>query len=252
MSSEPPSEPPAKRARVEPDLKILVDDGEVEVHSLILELASPVFAKMLSSAMKEGTGTSIQLPGKRKSELEKFYKALQLYTMEPLTQESAMFLTQWADEYQIDALKEKCEDFLVAKVPVDGVGLQHAVKYGLQRRTRQCLDIMKEKLEDHVHHLQVLTTRECQEHLTQLWPLILQKAGVKFFPLPPPAHLESMWPFLAQAVVSWPKACRLQTLEADLATWPNKLRNFLPMTNSVHERAKGWVLEKLRTHGING
>ena len=57
---------------------------ELEVHSVILELASPVFASMLSSAMKEGTGDSIHLPGKCKSELESFYKALQLCTMEEM------------------------------------------------------------------------------------------------------------------------------------------------------------------------
>ena len=51
---------------------------------MILELASPVFASMLSSAMKEGTGEAISLPGKCKSELESFYKGLQLCNMEEM------------------------------------------------------------------------------------------------------------------------------------------------------------------------
>ena len=86
MSSS--DEPAAKRARAGPDLKIVVDDGELEVRSQILEFASPVFANMLNSAMKEGSGTSIKLPGKNKSELEAFYNSLHICSMKPLTRVS--------------------------------------------------------------------------------------------------------------------------------------------------------------------
>ena len=44
--------PVAKRAKSDPDLKVVTDDGEMMVHSLILTLASPVFEKMLSSSMQ--------------------------------------------------------------------------------------------------------------------------------------------------------------------------------------------------------
>ena len=79
--------------------------------------------------MKESMSTSIQLPGKCKAELETFYKSLQLCSMEPLTLKSATFLVQWSDEYQVDALKAKCEQFLMSNAPKDGPGLQFAVKY---------------------------------------------------------------------------------------------------------------------------
>ena len=199
MASE---EQPAKRPRAVPDLTIAVDDGELEVHSIILELASPVFAGMLNSDMKEGHGARIQLPGKCKSELEAFYKSLQLYTMEPLTLESVAFLTKWADEYQIDALKGKCEAFLISNAPVGGPGLLFAVKYGLHDRTKQCLNAMKSNVEEHIEDLRVLTAKDCQQYLQEFWPLILSKAGltVGTVDLPPPEHVASMWPFLVQAV----------------------------------------------------
>ena len=46
-------EPATKRLRTGRVLTVVVDDGELEVHSAILERASPVFAGMLNSTMKE-------------------------------------------------------------------------------------------------------------------------------------------------------------------------------------------------------
>ena len=136
-------------------------------------------------------------------------------------------------------------------MPVDAAGFQHAVKYGLQKRTKQCLDQMKEKLEDHVNDLQILVGRECQEHLAQLWPLILRKAGVQAdLPMPPPDHLESMWPFLARAVTTTPKANRFESLQFAMRTWPQQLYYFLPSSGNCKERAKSFLADKLLSQGI--
>ena len=134
-----------KRPKIQTDVKIVVGDGEVSVHSVILILASPVFEKMLSSCMHEGSATEITLPGKKRSEFVTFYKALQLYSMEPLTEDSAVFLSCWADEYQIEALKTKCEEYLVSSVPVDSSSLKHAMTYGMHKRVTQCVDTMKKR-----------------------------------------------------------------------------------------------------------
>ena len=199
MASE---EQPAKRRRYEPDLTIAVDDGELEVHSLILVMTSPVFAGMLNSPMKEGHGERIQLPGKCKSELEVFYRCLEPCTTQPLGLDSVAFLICWADEYQVQALKDKCEAFLMSNASVDGPGLQFAVKYGLHDRTKQCLTAMKSNVQEHIEDLRVLTAKDCQQYLQEFWPLILSKAGltVGTVDLPPPEHVASMWPFLVQAV----------------------------------------------------
>ena len=243
-------ESPAKRPRSAPDLKIVVDDGELEVHSVILEYASPVFAKMLSSAMKEGSGTSIQLPGKKFTELDTFYKELQLCTMKPLTKETAIFLTHWAEEYQVDSLKDKCEAYLLASVPVTGQALHHAVKYGVHKRTKQCLDVMKGDLAKHVNDLEVLTEKGCEEHLKQMWPLILREGGLQPSPLPPAEHVKSMWPFVAHALRTAPRLRQLVRLKGECASWQIDLMVVLPCSHSADEKAKTWLTEKLRAHGL--
>ena len=205
------AEPAAKRARAAPDLKVKVDDGELEVHSLILELASPVFEKMLNSDMQEGKGNSIQLPGKCKAELESFYKSLQLCTMEALTVQSVAFLVKWADEYQVDALKARCESFLLDQ-DVDAAALRFAVTFGLNKRARQCLRAMRENLEQHIGDLEILTETGCEEYLKELWPLIPAAAGVSSMSLPPAEHVKSMWPFLAQSVRTKRKAEKFDAL----------------------------------------
>ncbi|CAE7041889.1 bath-38 [Symbiodinium sp. CCMP2592] len=250
MASE---EQPGKRSRAGPDLTIAVDDGELEVHSIILQLASPVFQGMLNSDMKEGRGARIQLPGKCKSQLEAFYKSLQLCTMEPLTLENVAFLTQWADEYQIEALKGKCEAFLISNAPIDGPGLQFAVKYGLHDRTKQCLNAMKSNVEEHIVDLRVLTTKDCQEYLQEFWPLILSKAGfiAGGMDLPPPEHVASMWPFLVRAVRWQPKVVHLGRILRELPSLPEALYTAMPSGARVDCRARDLAADRLRNVGID-
>ena len=242
---------PAKRARAGPDLKILVDDGELDVHSVILELASPVFASMLNSAMKEGSGHQIKLPGKQKSELEMFYKSLQLCTMEALTAPLALCLARWADEYQVEALKQKC-DFFLQQQPVTGHSLQHAVTYSLPGRTSQCVNAIKSNVEKYVDSLKILTSRECQDHLKALWPAICTAAGLPDnTALPPYDHLENMWPFLAQAVHLKVIDNRYQQMEREVKTWPDRLIGIVPASNQAHQRARNFIVERLKAIGIN-
>mmetsp|Transcript_54840 Transcript_54840/g.113294 ORF Transcript_54840/g.113294 Transcript_54840/m.113294 type:complete len:143 (-) Transcript_54840:13-441(-) len=119
--------------------------------------------------------------------------------MEPLTLESAECLVQWAEEYQVDALKSKCEDFLISSAPVDGKGFQFAVKYGLRQCTEQCLKAMMSNLPLYIHDLHVLTSKECQEYLAEFWPLITREAGLTL-DMPPVERVASMWLFLVEAV----------------------------------------------------
>ena len=242
------ADPPTKRARSGPDLKIILDDGELEVHALILELASPVFASMLNSAMKEGSENLVRLPGKTRTEFQTFYKSLQLHSMEAMTPSTALSLTKWADEYQVEALKAKCEDFLTTQ-PVDGIALQHAVKYRLEKRTRQCLNQMKLNIEHHVDDLKAATGS--QEHLKELWPVICRKAGFsRMIALPPPKHLDSMWSFVSAAIRSRVKAERLEKLESEVPKWPGELYTEMPGSGKADEKAEKWLSQRLTENGF--
>jgi len=245
--------PQAKRAKSDPDLKVVTDDGEVMVHSLILMLASPVFEKMLCSSMQEGSGREIRLPGKNERELSMFYKSLQLHTMVPLTKDSAIFLSRWADEYQVDALKNKCEDFLLSSVPVDGSSLKHAVTYGMHKRAKQCIQTMLQDAAKYVDDLRVLAEDGAKEHLQAVWPALCSSAGIGRFPMPQPYEVRVMWPFLAAAVRSHKHvgaASAYDRLCADAKTWPLEAYRTLPVTGKADERSRDFITEKLKKHGI--
>lgn len=256
------AESPAKRPKIaDLDLKIVVDDGELDVHSLLLQLASPVFRSMLNSEMQEGMANCISLPGKTKGELETFYKSLEISTQDPvtpITPESVTCLVKWADEYQVENLTVKCEHFLLTQ-PVDAQGLQLAVKYGLRKRTMQCVNQFKQDLVKHVDDIAVLTGREGEEYMKELWPLLMEQAALEL-PLPDTAHLPVIWPFLSTAVKANHVAQkmleddgRLETLKTDAKTWPDQLGNVLyGASNTYKLRARSWMVQILRQHGFSG
>ena len=83
----------------------------------------------------QGLQKSFRLAGKTRAKFWSFYKALQFNSMEALTPLTAFSLAKWADEYHVEALKAKCEEFLSTQT-VNGLALEHAVKYCLEKRTR--------------------------------------------------------------------------------------------------------------------
>ena len=248
-----------KRWKSEPDLKVVADDGEVMVHSLILMLASPIFEAMLKSPMQEGSAREIRLHGKTTHELAWFYKSLQTSTMVPLTKDIAMFLTRWADEYQMETLKNMCEDYLVSTVPVDASSLKHAVMYNLQKRSLQCITTMKQDVPKYADDLRVLAEAGASEHLQEVWPALCLHAGVQAFPMPSSHEVTCMWPFLVAAVEAYKrahdheKAARdFDRLRADAETWPHEAFTTLPSTGKASNmRACHFIYQKLAGHGID-
>lgn len=80
---------------------------------------SPVFMKMFSSEFKEKSMTEIPLPEKKASEFEELliiYPAASEKGWKTITNENCYFLYKLADEYQMDAIKQRCESFFVDKV----------------------------------------------------------------------------------------------------------------------------------------
>uniref|UniRef100_A0A7S2QKP3 BTB domain-containing protein n=1 Tax=Zooxanthella nutricula TaxID=1333877 RepID=A0A7S2QKP3_9DINO len=237
--------PASKRARCEPDLKVVFDDGETMVHSLILVLASPVFEKMLTSSLREGQGDEIKLPGKAKTEFMTVYNSLQLSTSEPLTQQSAVFLSRWADEYQIASLMTKCEEYLMSSVVADVAGLEHAVKYGMRKRVSQCIDVLKQNLENNLDALSRLAVAAMEEQLRSLWPDLCQKAGLGAFPMPAPDQVRAMWPFLAAAMRTRPGSVKFERLQREAKRWPMDLYVHLPGAGNACTKGQDWLKDKL-------
>jgi len=96
------------------DVIFVVEEQRFYVHQWILTWWSPVFDKMFSSNFAEKTKTEIPLPGKKSVEFQELMLMVYSLTERPMTIENCFLLLKLADEYQMEFLLQKCEDFLVA------------------------------------------------------------------------------------------------------------------------------------------
>jgi len=69
---------------------------------------------MFSSNFAEKTKTEIPLPGKKSVEFQELMLMVYSLAERPMTIENCLLLLKLADEYQMEFLLQKCEDFLVA------------------------------------------------------------------------------------------------------------------------------------------
>lgn len=102
------------------DVVLVVGEQKFHVHRFVLAMWSPVFRKMFSSEFKEKNLYEIPLPLKKASEIKELlliiYPTVSEKGWKTVTNENCYFLVELADEYQMDAIKQRCEDFLVEKV----------------------------------------------------------------------------------------------------------------------------------------
>ena len=102
------------------DVVLVVEDQKFHVHRSTLSIWSPVFETMFTSTFKEKNLYEIPLPGKKASEIKELlliiYPTVSKTGWISVTDENCFFLFELADEYQMDAIMQRCEDFLVEKV----------------------------------------------------------------------------------------------------------------------------------------
>jgi len=122
----------------EGDVEVDVEGTTVRVHSLLLGLASPVFAALLRSGMQEGLQGKIELPGKSKDEFELFMSCLRPGSTKRVTEATVDILLPWFDHYEVSGLKAECEEILQS-MPVTTARLFQAHKYNLQEQYSRCL-----------------------------------------------------------------------------------------------------------------
>ena len=118
------------------DVKFVFKDDQVLAHSAIIAASSPVFAAMFEGErFKEGQTRTVNIED---IDSRVFRKLLQfLYsgisTNDPSNVLQALFLA--ADKYQVDALKEICEESLIFQLEIENV-LHHlawAYLYGAEK-----------------------------------------------------------------------------------------------------------------------
>lgn len=102
------------------DVVLVVEDQKFHVHRSTLSMWSPVFETMFTSEFKERNMNEIPLPGKKASDIKELlliiYPTVSHTGWKSVTNENCYFLVELADEYQMDAIKQRCEDFLVEEV----------------------------------------------------------------------------------------------------------------------------------------
>lgn len=96
------------------DVIFVVEEQMFHVHRWVLSRCSLVFDKMFSSNFLEKTKSEIALPGKKHVEFQELILMVYSLGERPIVIETCFYLLKLADEYQIEVLLEKCEDFLVA------------------------------------------------------------------------------------------------------------------------------------------
>ena len=102
------------------DVVLVVEDQKFHVHRSTLSIWSPVFETMFTSQFKEKNMYEIPLPGKKASEIKELlliiYPTVSETGWNTVTKENCYFLGELAEEYQMDAIMQRCEKFLVEEV----------------------------------------------------------------------------------------------------------------------------------------
>lgn len=196
----------------EPDLRVVIEGGEVAVYSQVLLRASPVFREMLQTSMVEGVSNQMWLAGKSKAEFEVFWSVLAWETA--VTEENAIFLSRWANEYEIKGLKKWCESCIML-MPITCAALNHAVLHNLAEREAQCVSAISVDIRPHLNELQEMGSEMSPAAMEKLWPSICKAASVHV-PFPEGFNAgHAFWPFVLRACHSVP--CEQAT------PWPEQL-----------------------------
>ena len=115
-------------------LEVIVDDGIEFVYPGLLGSASPVFAAMLCSDMKEKYDRSLILPGKTKEDLQLFVEFVRPLSCKKIDRNNVDRMLPWFDEYQVHKLKEDCQALLLS-LPVDLDRLLQAHRFALKEQS---------------------------------------------------------------------------------------------------------------------
>ena len=128
------------------DVVLVVEDKKLHVHRAVLALCSPVFEKMFTSEFQEKgkneiSNELIQL-------LQIIYPSVSEKPTDQIKEENCRFLLQLADEYQMDAIVPRCEDYIVTTLERTRKGiieeLIFAQTYNLQKLKRTSIELAKD------------------------------------------------------------------------------------------------------------
>jgi len=194
-----------QRFSAAPDLTIKVEDQAFEVYSQPLMLASRVFRAMLESDMQESQEGLIVLESKSKAEFQHVLPWISFDAAGGTREVSAAhvhMLLRWADEFQIEALKNACEECLLQQVPASAEDWHLALECNLEKRAKQCMEKIGADLPSHVVSLGQFADNDVI--MEKVWPMLFSAAGapvpqVEFSMWRPTA--KDLWPIIEDAIL---------------------------------------------------
>ena len=125
------------------DLDIIVESKVIPVHSFNFMMASHVFRQMLQSGLQEAREGRIVLEGKLLSEFQIVLPFIEVFggaLPPPVTKDNVMILLKWADEYQMEMLTRRCEEFCFTFLDANTISsLEIALDFKLQNFVDKCI-----------------------------------------------------------------------------------------------------------------
>lgn len=127
------------------DVVLLVEGQKIHVHRLMLSMCSPVFSRMFSADFKEKDADEIRLPDKKAAEIREILLTVYPSFCKRVTDKNVDFLLPLAREYQMMAVTQRCEDYLLweleKKYEIDSImeTLIVAQNFSLERVKTECI-----------------------------------------------------------------------------------------------------------------
>ncbi|XP_021379288.1 BTB and MATH domain-containing protein 38-like [Mizuhopecten yessoensis] len=125
------------------DVTLLIEGTQLHVHRQYLAEWSPVWRRMFLGGFLEQHARQIPLPGKRIAEVTELLHCI-YSSQKPISDGNVRFLLELAEEYQIDRIKRRCEDFLLTQQS-NLEALFLAQKFRLRTLYRRCVNCSKTK-----------------------------------------------------------------------------------------------------------
>uniref|UniRef100_A0AC35GXF9 BTB domain-containing protein n=1 Tax=Panagrolaimus sp. PS1159 TaxID=55785 RepID=A0AC35GXF9_9BILA len=108
--------------RGDKDFAFVVKGQQIQIHKYILGVQSPVFDRMVQSGMKESKNNYVEIPNYPFEVVEIIVKlCYDVFVPEAQIYENKVQLFEFADQYQMDSIKEMIETMIIKKLSVINV-----------------------------------------------------------------------------------------------------------------------------------
>ncbi|KAK7505154.1 hypothetical protein BaRGS_00003724 [Batillaria attramentaria] len=102
------------------DVIFIVEQKKLYFNKMLLGMCSPVFKRMFTADFKEKSGKEIPLPEKKYGDMVAFLQQIHpLHCGEPITDTNISQILPLADEYDVDSIRKRCEQYIGVQVQLN-------------------------------------------------------------------------------------------------------------------------------------